>query len=327
MKEEEIRKRDVFNKYLSLVEEDVKDFFDFNSFIKTTCPACGSDDYNDEIVKSGFTYVTCQKCSTLFINPRPPFSVLKEFYSNSPSTSYWVNEFFMPTVEARREKIFKPRAQYLNETFSKNERKIVGDIGAGFGLFLEELKKISPEEKYIAIEPSIEMAGICKKKGIEVIESVLEEVQDHDNTFDVLTAFELFEHLYNPQEFLIKCRSLLKKGGRLVFTTLNGKGFDISVLWENSKSISPPHHLNFFNPYSVQLLLEKCNFEIVDVSTPGKLDWDIVEGMIKNENVNAGHFWNSLAYSNDIESKIKLQNWISESKLSSHMRVIARRKY
>ena len=66
-------------------------------------------------------------------------------------------------------------------------------------------------------------------------------------------------------------------------TTLNGLGFDIQQLWEQSKSISPPHHLNFYNTKSISLLLESSGFEIVEIATPGKLDWDIVEGMIKDK--------------------------------------------
>ena len=60
-------------------------------------------------------------------------------------------------------------------------------------------------------------------------------------------------------------------------TTLNGRGFDILLLWNKSKSIAPPLHLNFFNPGSIRILLEKIGFQILEISTPGKLDWDIVE--------------------------------------------------
>ena len=89
MKEEEIRKRDVFNKYLELVEKDVKDFFEFNSFIETNCPACGSSDFLFEFEKLGFGYVSCVDCLTLLVNPRPPSETLKIFYSKSKSTSFY----------------------------------------------------------------------------------------------------------------------------------------------------------------------------------------------------------------------------------------------
>ena len=66
-----------------------------------------------------------------------------------------------------------------------------------------------------------------------------------------------------------------------VFTTLSGTGADIQLLWENSKSISPPHHLNFFNPYSIKLILERTGFDQILVTTPGQLDMDILSTNFK----------------------------------------------
>jgi len=326
MKEEEIRKREVFSKYLELVATDVNDFFDFKSFIDVDCPACGSSKSTFEFEKIGFKYSSCQVCSTLFVNPKPPFEVLNEFYSTSSSTSFWVNEFFKPVAEVRREKIFKPRAEYVAGFLDKSERHIVGDIGAGFGLFLEELKKIRPDNRYVAIEPSVEMAHICHSKGLDVEPVCLEELEEMAEGFDILTAFELLEHLYSPQIFLEKAYELLKPGGYLSCSTLNSKGFDILLLWEKSKSIAPPHHLNFFNPMSIHLLFQKAGFEIEEISTPGKLDWDIVEGMITNENLELGKLWDVLAKEGSDECKNELQHWISKYNLSSHMRVLAKKR-
>ena len=66
--------------------------------------------------------------------------------------------------------------------------------------------------------------------------------------------FELFEHLFDPKDMTTKLYQIMKKGDLFCFTTLSGFGFDIQMLKENSKSIFPPHHLNFFNPVSVELM-------------------------------------------------------------------------
>lgn len=325
MKEEEIRKRSVFNRYLELVAEDVSRLFaDKKSFIQINCPACGGKKYKVQFEKLGFTYVLCHDCGTLFVNPRPPSKLLKEFYTRSRSTSFFVHDFFMPVAEARREKIFLPRAKYIRDTLPEMSKSIVGDIGAGFGIFLEELGKSWPSVRLIAIEPSIEMVDICRKKGLEVIPSSLEDIQGWDSQFDLLVSFELFEHLYNPDEFLKKIRHILRPGGYLFITTLNGEGFDIQIFWEKSKSISPPQHLNFFNPRSITMLLEANNFHVEKADTPGKLDWDIVEGMYQEEDFDPGRFWRLVADKAGAAAKDDLQKWISSSGLSSHMRILAK---
>lgn len=326
MKEEDIRKRDVFNKYLELMAKDIELFFvNASDFIQIKCPACESQNHTHEFEKTGFSYVTCNDCLTLFVNPRPPFKKLMEFYTNSQSTSYFVNEFFKPVAEVRREKIFKPRVDYLVERFKGIDARVIGDVGAGFGIFLQELKKMWPEKRLIAIEPSEEMVEICRSKKLEVIASAVEDVQSYNDSFDLLTAFELFEHLHNPELFLRKVNQLLKKGGCFFFTTLNGLGFDIQILWEKSKSVSPPHHLNFFNLKSAEILLNKCGFKVIEASTPGKLDWDIVEGMMLNEKIQTQRFWKLLAEHGMQDAKEKFQAWISENNFSSHMRILAQK--
>ncbi|MHB8104017.1 MAG: methyltransferase domain-containing protein, partial [Dehalococcoidales bacterium] len=315
------------NRYLELVAEDVRTIFaDSSKFVKIDCPACGSKKYQTQFEKTGFTLMLCPDCGTLFVNPRPPSRLLNDFYTRSRSASFFVHDFFQPVAEARREKIFRPRAEYIQDTLPEKSQGIIGDIGAGVGLFLEELTKLWPSARMVAIEPSQEEVAICKEKGLETIPSALEEVEGWDDKFDLLTSFELFEHLYSPDDFLKKIWKLLRPGGYLFLTTQNGEGFDIQILWEKSKSISPPVHLNFFNPGSLQKLLEANHFIIEQLDTPGKLDWDIVEGMYQENGVDPGRFWKLVADKSDAAAKNALQTWITESNLSSHMRVLARKK-
>ena len=326
MKEQEIRKRDVLNRYLELVKNDADSIFrDRSSFQLTPCPACGSSSYDLRFHKSDFQYVQCVECETLFVNPRPTYENLMQIYTDSPSTKFWVEEFFLPMAEARREKIFKPRAQYITEKFTRLRTGVIGDIGAGFGIFPEELKKIWPDANMFAIEPSVDMANICRSKGLVVIESTMEDVDPQSHTFDLLTAFELFEHLHDPSIFARKVSSLLKAGGYLYLTTLNGLGFDIQLLWERSKSVTPPHHLNFFNPRSIRLLLERMGFTLIEVSTPGQLDWDIIEGGYRQEALDPGRFFRTVSKHGSVHAKKDLQAWIASHNFSSHMRVIAQK--
>jgi len=327
MKEDEIRQRSAFNRYLELVAEDVQAIFaDRSNFIEIDCPACKNDKCQPQFEKLGFTYMLCPICGTLFVNPRPPAQLLMDFYTQSRSASFFVNGFFQPVAEARREKLFRPRAEYVRDTLPDIANGVIGDIGAGFGLFLEELAKLWPSARMVAIEPSLEMVNICQGKGLETIPCAVEDVQGWDGQFDLLTSFELFEHLYDPRDFVRKVWRLLKPKGYLYFTTLNGEGFDIQILWKESKSVGPPNHLNFFNPRSIRTLLEGNHFSIERVDTPGKLDWDIVEGMYREEGIDPGRFWRLVAEQAEPAIKGSLQDWISSSGLSSHMRILAKKE-
>ena len=169
MKEEEIRNRSAFNRYLELIAEDVKTIFaDRSCFVQIDCPACCGKNYHPQFEKLGFTYVLCSDCGTLFVNPRPPVQLLMDFYTQSRSADFFVKGFFQPVAEARREKIFRPRAEYVRDALPQIANGVIGDMGAGFGLFLEELAKLWPSSRLVAIEPSAEMVNICKDKGLGI---------------------------------------------------------------------------------------------------------------------------------------------------------------
>ena len=135
MKEQDIRDLDVFRKYLDLSRQDADRIFsDKSSFEKTGCPACNSIEHEPEIQKHGFTYVRCTDCDTLFVNPRPRIADLQRFYGDSESTSFWVNEFFMPKAENRRQLMFRPRAELIAKRFAELSNGRIAEIGAGFGI-------------------------------------------------------------------------------------------------------------------------------------------------------------------------------------------------
>ena len=134
-------------------------------------------------------------------------------------------------------------------------------------------------------------------------------------------TFELWEHVYNPRRFLQLIKNVMNKGDYLLITTLNVLGFDILMLWEKSKSINPPHHINFFNLGSLKLILKNNGFDIKKAFTPGKLDVDIVKNMkISFDN----HLCNYMINYSDENFRQNLQKFVSENNLSSHMMVIAK---
>jgi len=155
-------------------------------------------------------------------------------------------------------------------------------------------------------------------------EKFLEDVSDIDlpKIHRFFVSFELFEHLHDPASFFVHLNSIMNPGDLFLFTTLSGTGVDIQVLWEHSKSVSPPHHLNFLNPNSVPLLLERCGFETLEITTPGKLDIDIM--MNSREHVKY-RFWQTFL---DTASESDIDQWqqiVTDTGWSSHMMTVCRK--
>lgn len=324
--EEEIRPENVFNEYLKLTAVDTKTYFENALKFKINCPACECEG-DFWVTKQGFNYNLCPNCQTIYVSPRPEIEAFNAYYTDSPSTKFWATTFYKITEDARREKLWKPKAQIIKEKILTlsflNSFEYIIDIGGGYGVFDEEIKKII-NIKTIIIEPSIHLAEICKKKGFPVVQKFMEEISDEDlpEGRKCFVSFELFEHLHDPHSFLQTVFNQMKADDIFIFTTLSGIGIDIQLLGEHSKALSPPHHLNFFNPKSVSNLLVKCGFEVITAETPGKLDMDII---YKNKDYIKDPYWkNLLTYfdQNDLDS---MQEKIAEIGLSSHMMITCKK--
>ena len=90
----------------------------------------------------------------------------------------------------------------------------------------------------------------------------------------------MIEHLFWPKDFLIVCNKILIRGGLLILTTPNIKGFDLMVLNKLSDNVGGPNHLNYFHAKSLKRLLKNSGFEMIELLTPGKLDAELVRKKI-----------------------------------------------
>ncbi len=328
MKDEDIRPEKLMIENEKLYVEDLQQLLKHSSeFIEIPCPACESRDYNFKFSKQNFNFVECAKCSSIFINPRPAQWMLVEYYTNSKSIKHWNDKIFPASENARREQIFIPRVKRVIELCKKFNviSDVIVDVGAGFGTFAEEVKKLDVFKKVIAIEPSPDLAATCRRKGLEVIESTVEEA--NLNGANVITNFELIEHLYWPKDFLLASRKLLSKGGIFILTTPNIKGFDLLTLQNLSDNIRGPDHLNYFHPESLSYLLKSCGFEIIEVLTPGKLDAELVRKKILSGalDISTCPFLKYILI-DQWENKGKaFQQFLTENKLSSHLWIVARK--
>ncbi len=298
-----------------------------DGFVYINCPACESNNYKLLFEKNSFRFVSCSDCETLYVNPRPSYEMLRSF-SNSPLVVKTWNELICKSEDYRRREVFQPRARRVVELCKKykNQARKIVDVGAGHGLFCDELKKLDFFNEIIAVEPLQERAGFCRKMGVFVIENSIEDIEL--NGVDVITNFELIEHLSSPKTFLLSCSRALSSGGLFIITTPNIKGFDLITLGSKSDNIGAPNHLNYFHTASLQKLLEKSGFKVLEILTPGKLDAELVRKKI-NEGVfdiSGQPFLKEVLINNWQTLGQSFQDYLVDNKLSSHLWMVARKE-
>src|SRR3989344_3731529 len=164
-------------------------------------------------------------------------------------------------------------------------------------------------------KPSVDsLLEFCKKYNVTT-----------DSIFDVVVNFEVIEHLFSPEDFINQCKKFLKPNGLFVVTCPNGKGFDFTVLKELCNSIDH-EHLNYFNPHSLNLLLSRCGFEVLETLTPGRLDAQLVRKKILSGEFSVlnNPFLKQVLIDNWETTSVPFQNFLADNQLSSSMWIIAK---
>ena len=299
-------------------------------FIEVACPACGSQTYQPAFEKFGFSFRGCGDCATLYMSPRPSPAVMADYYTHSENYAYWAKYIFPASEASRREKIHKP---WLERVLGFCDRYAIPrgtllEIGPGFGTFAAVATASQAFAHVMAVEANPDMAAACRDRGVEVIEQRVEGVQKEDlGDVNVIVSFEVIEHLFEPREFVAQCAQLLPSGGLLILSCPNGLGFDIAMLGAKALAVDA-EHVNLFNPQSLSQLLEDCEFEVLEATTPGRLDAEFVrEAALKGDIDLSGDPFLQKVLMDDWESLgWPFQQFLAHHNLSSHLWVAARRR-
>lgn len=299
-----------------------------DKFVQVPCPACGSESSSKVFEKYGLSYVACSDCDTMYVNPRPTPAILEIYYSKSENYAYWNKYIFPASEHVRREKIFRPRAERLAEICWRYniQTDVILEVGAGFGIFCEEIKGIGLFKRVIAIEPTPDLAKTCRQKGIEVVEQPIEQIRFDHEAISVIASFEVIEHIFSPRDFLNHCASLLKPAGLIAITCPNIKGFDLVVLKSISDTVDV-EHLNYFHPASLSRLLRECGFGVLEVLTPGRLDAELVrnKALKGHFDLSTQPFLQQILINDWERAGAAFQQFLVDNQLSSHMWVVARK--
>lgn len=330
LRESEIRPADLMARQAAYFEADVARLrVRAEEFVEVRCPACGSGDRFPRFEKSGFSYVTCEACGTLYLTPRPTPAVLHDYYRTSDNYRFWAEHIFPASEDARRERIFRPRVERIVAFCERygTGRNLLIEVGAGFGTFCQELSRAGIFGKVLAVEPTPDLAARCRERGIDVIERPIEEVDTNDlPPADVIASFETIEHLFDPGAFIAACERNLRPGGLLVLSCPNGRGFDVVVLEERSDTVDA-EHLNCFTPSSLTQLVERYGLEVLEVMTPGQLDVDLVRRAVETGawDSRSSPFLHQVLVEEGDRLADAFQSFLAEHQLSSHLWLVARR--
>lgn len=306
----EMRPKDFFKQYSSTILHKYKTIESKSGWKEVTnCPLCNSTDSKLEFVKYDKIEIRgCKECGLRFNNFIPKNTndlYSDESYLGIAKSSYDANRDY------RKMRFGKERIEILNTFLKKKKDPKLLDLGCGTGWFLE----LAREEGFSIYGQELGMA--LSQYASEVLNIKiyrdLNEIEEK-NYFDVITMFDLIEHVPDPLEMINKAIQLIKKGGLILIFTPNFDSYAVSKMKEDSNMVTPADHLMYFNRSSIEYLAEKLDVELLFFQTKGIDMGDLKSYYEAKGDMNISNFYNSFAD--------EMQPMIDSSASGNHIRFI-----
>jgi hypothetical protein len=324
----DLKPAELLKEYISLTQGDLKSFFvDAGGLKDVSCPGCGSHERKVSFERSGLKYQECVVCSTLYVSPRPSDEAVVRFYREAPSRRFWSSKLCGATDRKRSEKIIKPRMEWVMDSFAEYAPRASRwiDLHTNQFRYVEAMAAEKGMAQKVIVTPYLDTDPARFPSGIALDPSSWWGASQAPA--DVLTVFELLDQTSDVPGLMSKVSALLNRGGLGFMTAILGSGFDVRELGAHADNIFPPDRMNLFSVRGLTALLERHGFELIEFSTPGVLDVDIVEKALRaTPGIPVSPFIRDLVLSANEEVKAAFQAFLQANLLSSYGRVLFRKK-
>lgn len=274
--------------------------------------------------KNGYMIIHCKTCILNHVANLPSEEFLADYYANQfyqfskqdyveryeRDRAWW--ELHHRYTVRRALELLSHDIIWKNSAWPWQHNPTVLDIGSGPGIFLDVAK--NQGFRTYGIEPNADLCGMVRNRGhnmsLGTLDTFLCDIEVAPYTppkqYNMIHLYEVLEHVTDPEGFLDRCRSLLTDSGVLHVVVPNDynrdqleaqKMHNLPDWW-----LAPPEHLNYFEPKTLQLMVRRVGFRIVDIRTTFPLEQYLLDGFVYVGNDAVGrqcHQWR-MAYEIDM---------------------------
>ncbi|HQO09420.1 MAG TPA: class I SAM-dependent methyltransferase [Clostridiales bacterium] len=178
------------------------------------CEFCGQDHKGIFYSRgSNYTVLKCSECSLLWSDP-----LTDDDYEKQINSDYFGEDIYLSKEKNQKERFrdqINKVLKMLEPSVEKDKIKIL-DIGSGLGFFLD----VCDEEGIYCEGCDINEKAVqyANRNRVKTRLGTADAYYE-DNSFDIIFALNLIEHIPHPKEFITQCRRILKPGGLLVLET------------------------------------------------------------------------------------------------------------
>ena len=234
----------------------------------TCCQVCGSERRTQKFEDGPYKLYTCSECGLVYVSPRLQGAALLDVYNEQ----YWKSDnpkergYADYASESKLYlKTYRKRMKLVSEWLPTNGRIL--DVGCAAGYFLRVAKEHGHDVHGVELSEPIAREAIAALGEDRVYHGFLDDcVADRsweDHTFDLVTIWDVIEHVPDPQALLASIKRMIKPGGKLLLETQNVASRFAAKMGKAWHHYKHDEHLYHFNPQTIARLLDDCGFEVL----------------------------------------------------------------
>lgn len=264
------------------------------------CPLCESDE--QELLG----YMSITDCLARLELQQQPAELIEEWHGDRSdllrcgecgldhfSPSSIASADFYQALNAQQSYYQSGRWDHREALGALTRHQRVVDLGCGDGAFVRQVTDLGGHAIGVdfaaSAGPGLRPEQFVQARadlGGESLATILERC----GTADVVTAFQLLEHLARPVEFMERAAELLAPGGRLIISVPNRERFEIDPL---QLLDCPPHHQTRWSAAQLRTLGPKAGLEVVSVRAERVLNPAVLAlRLARRARTHVGHGWN-----------------------------------
>lgn len=264
--------------------------------VDVDCPLCGgastfpvfSGSDRRCALPGTYSVVRCRNCGHLFMNPQPVSECIADCYPADYSPH------LTPVISTTGEPVERGRPWYLRylplrhvpglrslyywltddcaqpvpgavtgDHENPSRRPQALEIGCATGRYLYSLQKSGWDVR--GIELCEQPARMAQEAGLAVHHGTLETAGLASETFDLVAAWMVIEHLPAPRDTLRELHRVLKPGGQILLSVPNAGCWQRHLFKGSWYCWDLPRHLQHFTPSTIHRALETCAFQKIEI--------------------------------------------------------------
>jgi 2-polyprenyl-3-methyl-5-hydroxy-6-metoxy-1,4-benzoquinol methylase len=204
--------------------------------------------------------VECRHCGLVYANPRWPGGDLIAAYAAVEDETY-VNE------RAGRELTFSQHLRDMERVTGPADGRSLLDVGAYIGVFVDVARQNGWQAT--GVEPSRWAAAVAQRQGLPVLLGTQHAPELQGQRFDVITMWDVIEHVDDPAAEIRQAYQLLQPGGLLVIHTMDVDSLAARLMGPRWPWLMDMH-IYYFSQATLAKMLQQNGFTVIKSGAVGR---------------------------------------------------------